>query len=159
MNEINIKLNTKQVAEAISLTFTGKYKDEMTECLMSVLEGNDVGLASLYKASIGVKPELEYTIGTRVYVEIGTLSTWRMALKEMKKTKAIIDDLLVCTIIKVDKYAENPYKVEYDYLDVDKAKDTLTNFSYINPIFIKDSVKETLLNNKEMLPLSGKLKI
>jgi len=158
MSEINITLNTKQIAEAIALTFTAKNKDEMTECLMSVLEGNDHGLAALYKTAIGVKPELEYTIGTRVNVKVDALSTWRMALKEMKKAKTITNDLLVCTIIEVNKYAENPYKVEYDYLKVDHPTDTETNFSYINPIWVIDSVKETLLNNEESLPLSGKVK-
>ena len=144
MSEIRITLNEEQIAEAISLTFTSKYKEEMTQCLMAVLEDNEKALASLYKVAIGVRSTVEYTEGTEISVETTPLSTWRMAIAEMNEVNMITDNLLTCTIIGVNKYSETPYKVEYEYLDADDITSKLTTFSYINPVWIKGEAKKII---------------
>ena len=144
MSEIRITLNEEQIAEAISLTFTSKYKEEMTQCLMAVLEDNEKALASLYKVAIGVRSTVEYTEGTEISVETTPLSTWRMAIAEMNEVNMITDNLLTCTIIGVNKYSETPYKVMYEYLDADDITSKLTTFSYINPVWIKGEAKKII---------------
>ena len=85
-------MSYREIAQRIGQVFKPEHKELMTQALMELCHDNDSDLELIFKASMGITPQLNYFVGQQVIVDLSGISEWRFNKEKMKEEGLIIED-------------------------------------------------------------------
>lgn len=118
-NDVRMTFTPKEVSQMIRNVFKVEHAKQMSECIIEIInEQNEGALQIVLKAAMGADMSLAYKEGDEVFCKQQALSTWRWDKPKMKEAGIIDEDgCLKGTIVKAQKYRQNPYQFKYKYLE------------------------------------------
>lgn len=131
--EIRISMSYDDIAQAIEKTFKPDHAKLMTQAILEVLSDSDSDLESVFKASMGITPKVDYFVGQQVIADINGLSDWRFDKQKMIEEGLLSAENTVLTIIThVRPFSRTrTYTLQYEYIDKDTGKrKTTTSETY-----------------------------
>jgi hypothetical protein len=127
-DQISITLNKSDIQKRLKGVFLKEHAEMMSECLMDMFKDRETDLEVLFKASMGLIPELEYNKGDEVLVKIGHISLYYADKEKCIAGGYIKDDLIKSKITAISKYAASPYMIKYYYINKDTGKEDYTTY-------------------------------
>ena len=128
-DELDLRLPMSYVQSVVKGTLKAEHADIMSECITGLLMDNQASLELLFKAAIGVRPDVNYLVGDKVevrYYDLG--SSWKLDRDHSKVSGDIYgDNELTCvTIIASHPFNVNgQYTVEVSGMDQDNKPVTM----------------------------------
>ena len=118
---IRLEIKPSEVKELLSPAICGANKNILLEAIID--SSDEQRLALLFKAALGIRPELEYGTQDEVYVRLYPLTTWNWDKDRMKTHDLLLDindnELISAKIIDVKPFSHKPYKIAYRMISKD----------------------------------------
>jgi len=140
---ITLSLSVEEITERIAVLFKPEHKKLMPKCIVGVLKDNPKALSLVFKAAMGITPQLQYFVGNLVKVRYYNLKETYYIDKDKSKEEGYIDDqeMIVCTILECHPYSiANAYTVSYTGLN--EKGSIITLKSPIEEEVIREEVSE-----------------
>ena len=114
-DEITINFTKDEISQRLRETFKPEHAKDMTDCILDLIESSS-DLEVIFKLTLGIKPELNYSVGEHIICKINSLSTYSWDKEMMKEQGLIKEDHISVRITEAKKYSANPYTVAYNYI-------------------------------------------
>ena len=147
LKQYNIRLTEEEIKNSFKHHLVGKHADLLGDAIFGLLD-SEWKIERLFKASMGMKEECKYPIGSIFTVEISSVSTYHCDTDKMKDAGIIVDDMINATLIRFNPWNNSPFHVEYQVLDNDGISTTKTYDLYESQIQLAEVFPEHLNTNK-----------
>lgn len=120
-NSFDIEISDKALKETLVRTLASGYPQDKAEDMVEVLMVNcsEEGLNVLVRASLGLLPEQQITIGSEVWVKSYKLGIWNSDTVACREKGYLRNDYYLCHVISFNPYLILPYKVKVNLIDTD----------------------------------------
>ena len=120
--QIDLSISKAEIRKALENVVSGNHKDLVLRALFETASSEQ--LSALFKASIGIEPIIDYSVGDDVYVELYGISTWDFDIDLMKEKDLITiitpaTEIISAKIVEINGYSQTPYTVEVEYFHKD----------------------------------------
>lgn len=137
--EVSIAFTPEDIEQALEDTFKPEHK-HMAQLIVGVLEDHRGCLETVFKGTLGITPQVPYSVGDKISLDASCLSTWQWDEPTMEQEGLIKDGHLVATIVSVHIYSNDPYQIEYPYMKANKK--VLKGSDKTRSLYIKGLAEE-----------------
>ena len=135
MADIDIKLSSEEIQKRLKDIIKPEYSDNVSECIIGLLEENAHGLETVFKATMGILPIIKYEVGDVVLIKGSNLASWYIDHEQTELQGYSKKGLIPCLITDINKFAADPYGVTYSFIEKDKLKEKEYAYS-IRPQYV-----------------------
>jgi hypothetical protein len=121
--QIDLTISRAEIKKSLESIISGKNKELILKALFDTASNEQ--LSALFKASMGIEPILNYSIGDEILVNLYGLSTWDFNIDLMKEKDLITSydsngpEIMCATIVDINTYSSTPYEIEVEYFHKD----------------------------------------
>jgi hypothetical protein len=116
---MKIEISNIEIIQRVKTLFKDDYRDEVMEVIEEVFKDNEHALSILFKLSLGIKPVLNYQEKDDVLIKPYDLQSWKFDKQLTEKSEFAYKGLIICKVVKVNKYAKECYDITYKALKND----------------------------------------
>jgi hypothetical protein len=116
---MKIEISNTEIIQRVKTLFKDDYRDEVMEVIEEVFKDNEHALSILFKLSLGIKPVLNYKEKDDVLIKPYDLQSWKFDKQLTEKSEFAYKGLIICKVVKVNKYAKECYDITYKALKND----------------------------------------
>lgn len=136
---IKVRIQKEQIRAQLKKMLGSEHCELISQIIIDNLSETEVGLAQLYKAFSGLQDQLKYNAGQQVWVDIGTLYSWRVDKDKMYAAGLVHQERVKGTITRISKTSQKPYTISYDCINSNGEEETDTTDVEEHQIFPYDS--------------------
>ena len=85
-DNIRVELTPEEMVQAVKKVFKKEHADLMGNCIVDILFEDGNGMESFFKATMGITPSVDYSVGDRVLCQADSMQDWRFDKEKMKMT-------------------------------------------------------------------------
>lgn len=116
---MKIEISNIEIIQRVRTLFKDDYGDEVMEVIEEVFKDNEHALSILFKLSLGIKPVLNYKEKDDVLIKAYDLQSWKFDRELTIESEFAHKGLIICKVVKVNKYAKECYDITYKALKND----------------------------------------
>lgn len=143
---IDVQISIQSIRDSLRKRIVSENSDMITDVIIMNLKKSPRGLEQLYKALSGVRDELKFKPGDKVYADISYLHTWKFDKDKSSEAGLVINKKMLSLVTAVDPQDQYTYEVTTEALDHSGT-----------PIKVVSSVNEEHLYIEEEWPADDNL--
>jgi hypothetical protein len=120
---VDFSVSKADIKKSLESVLSGQHKELLLNALFDTASNDQ--LSALFKASMGIEPILNYSIGDEIVVNLYGVSTWDFNIDLMKEKDLIVSydeegpEVICAKVVDINAYSSAPYKVEVEYFHKD----------------------------------------
>lgn len=120
MGNYKIDIDSEEIEKRLKEIFMKKH-EKVAEVIMGIIGDREHDLNLIFRATLGLYPDLKYKEGDMILVHAANLPTWRFNEDATQlHDKYYQQGYIKCTIKSIHPYRYEPYQVEFLAISEDK---------------------------------------